>query len=73
MIQRHHFAPDVLYIDLPQGQVSFHSTKCLDGPDYPKPWDGTSESRDRILAFSDAVMSGETVGDSDPATKSQPT
>jgi hypothetical protein len=30
----------VLYVDLPTGQVSFHSSERGAGPDYSKPWDG---------------------------------
>jgi len=31
---------DVLYIDLPTGQVSFHAAPRGVGPDYPGAWDG---------------------------------
>src|SRR4051812_36241925 len=34
----------VLYIDLPQGQVSFHSPTRYKGPDYPGEWDGQRAS-----------------------------
>jgi hypothetical protein len=47
----------VLYVDLPNGQVSFHSVDRYAGPDYPDDWDGLRLSCDRILAFCDAVMS----------------
>jgi hypothetical protein len=30
----------VLYVDLPTGQVSFHSAARRSGPDYAKSWDG---------------------------------
>lgn len=30
----------VLYVDLPTGQVSFHTEQRLGGPDYPRQWDG---------------------------------
>lgn len=47
---------NVLYVDLPQGQVSFHSGVRLDGPDYTKPWDGQrGMSVQRILEFCDSV------------------
>jgi hypothetical protein len=36
--QPHHCA--VLYIDLPTGQVSFHTEARGAGPDYPDAWDG---------------------------------
>lgn len=51
----------VLYVDLPQGQVSFHSPTRGAGPDYAGDWDGEHKSAPRILAFCDNVM-----GVSDP-------
>ncbi len=45
----------VLYVDLPQGQVSFHSPTRLSGPDYPGDWCGEKCSAERILAFCDSV------------------
>jgi len=49
----------VLYLDLPQGQVSFHSATRLSGPDYPGKFDGQrGASEPRILMFCDAVLSG---------------
>ncbi len=50
------YAPHVLYIDLPNGQVSFHSTKRFEGPEYPGEWDGKHASKGRILALCDAIM-----------------
>jgi len=38
----------VVYFELPQGQVSFHSPTRGSGPDYPGEWDGTHTSQDRI-------------------------
>jgi hypothetical protein len=46
----------VLYIDLPNGQVSFHSTDRFAGPDYPGKWDGENKSEQRILSFCDQLM-----------------
>lgn len=47
----------VLYVDLPQGQVSFHGTARGKGADYTKPWDGQrGMSPVRILAFCDQVL-----------------
>ena len=46
----------VLYIDLPNGQVSFHSTDRFAGPNYPGEWDGEHTSEKRILSFCDGVM-----------------
>jgi hypothetical protein len=47
----------VLYVDLPHGQVSFHSAARGDGPDYTGDWDGQHKSAERIIAFCDSVMS----------------
>ena len=46
----------VLYIDLPQGQASFHAPARGTGPDYAGDWDGQGKSAERITAFCDAVM-----------------
>lgn len=48
----------VLYIDLPQGQASFHSPERLSAHDYPGEWDGEWKSEERILAFCDEVFRG---------------
>lgn len=48
--------PWVLYVDLPNGQVSFHSTSRMSGPDYEGDWDGQHVSADRIIAFCDDIM-----------------
>lgn len=50
------FAGQVLYVDLPVGQVSFHSTARFAGPDYPGDWDGEHKSEQRILDFADRVL-----------------
>jgi len=50
------FARWVLYVELPQGQVSFHAPERGDGPDYPGEWDGQRASETRILAFCDSVL-----------------
>ena len=49
----------VLYVDLPQGQVSFHSEDRLTGPDYPGEFDGAHASAERILAYCDSVAAVE--------------
>lgn len=54
-----HRPPFILYIDLPDGQVSFHSHDRFAGPDYPNAWDRSSLSRRRILLFCDSVMEWE--------------
>lgn len=46
----------VLYVDLPQGQVSFHSQERFAGPDYPGEWDGSRASLERIIAFCEAIL-----------------
>jgi hypothetical protein len=51
--------PWVLYVEIPTGQVSFHSPDRLNGPDYPKGWDGIGASEPRILAFCDSLWSKE--------------
>ncbi len=50
--------PWVLYIDLPCGQASFHSSERLNGPDYHKPWRPGKGSDANVLAFCD-IISGE--------------
>ncbi len=50
----------VLYVDLPTGQVSFHSPSRGRGPDYRRDWDRSGGSEARILAFCDSiVLAGE--------------
>ncbi|HLJ26587.1 MAG TPA: hypothetical protein VKY85_07740 [Candidatus Angelobacter sp.] len=49
----------VLYVDLPQGQVSFHTAKRGDGPSYLGQWDGVrNASAARIIAFCQWVYDG---------------
>jgi hypothetical protein len=48
----------VLYVDLPQGQVSFHSPTRGDGPGYTGDWDQCRASEFRILQFCDCVIEG---------------
>jgi hypothetical protein len=48
----------VLYVDLPQGQVSFHNPERMAGPDYSGEWDGTHKSCERCIAFCDFVANG---------------
>jgi hypothetical protein len=56
----------VLYVDLPAGQVSFHSATRGEGPDYAGEWDGNHESAARICAFCDLVMGLEPHGAGGP-------
>jgi hypothetical protein len=51
--------PWVLYVELPQGQVSFHSAERFAGPAYPGDWDGRRLSVDRVLAFAQSVFEME--------------
>jgi hypothetical protein len=45
----------VLYVELPQGQVSFHSPDRGKGPAYAGEWDGQHASEGRIIAFCDSI------------------
>jgi hypothetical protein len=50
----------VLYVDLPEGQVSFHAPGRGLGPDYPGEWDGARDmSVGRILRFCDRVSGAD--------------
>lgn len=54
------FVPEhVIYIELPNGQVSFHSPDRFAGPDYANEWDGHSASEDRIIRFCEHLLRGE--------------
>jgi hypothetical protein len=50
----------LLYVDLPNGQVSFHSAVRLDGPDYLGEWDNKKKSAERIIIFCEKVLDGDT-------------
>jgi hypothetical protein len=47
----------VMYVDLPNGQVSFHSPTRMPGPDYAGEWCGEHRSEARILEFCDGLTS----------------
>lgn len=50
---------NVLYVDLPEGQVSFHTDRRGDGPDYPGEWDGVRDrSAARICRFCADLITG---------------
>lgn len=50
---------DVLYVDLPAGQISFHASSRRDGPGYRGQWDGVrGEGARRIIAFAESVLDG---------------
>jgi len=54
----------VLYVDLPTGQVSFHTDQRGVGPDYPGEWDGKlGVSADRIIRFVARVLTAGEVAD----------
>lgn len=49
--------PWVFYVELPQGQVSFHSHDRFSGPDYKGQWDGMrGASEERVIDFCDSIM-----------------
>ncbi len=48
----------VFYVDIPTGQVSFHTATRGKGPDYFGEWDGVGMSAERIMAFCDALLDG---------------
>jgi hypothetical protein len=49
----------VLYVEIPTGQVSFHTDVRGAGPDYGKPWDGQrGQSADRVCRWVARVFRG---------------
>jgi len=63
------FARQVLYVDLPAGQVSFHSMDRHNGPDYACEWDGVSGvSQVRILQLCDDLLRNRAAA-SEPRTR----
>jgi hypothetical protein len=50
--------PWILYVDLPNGQVSFHCYERFTGPEYPGKWDEQHASEVRVIGFADWVRSG---------------
>jgi hypothetical protein len=53
---REGYATWVLYVELPQGQVSFHNTQRLTGPEYFGDWDKQYKSAERIMEFCSEVL-----------------
>ena len=48
---------NVLYVDTPMGQMSFHTERRGDGPDYPGVWDGAAKSGpDRICRWCEMLL-----------------
>lgn len=54
--QRH--ATHVLCVDLPNGQVSFHSPTRFDGPNYSGDWNRERGSERRIIEFCQYLLDG---------------
>jgi len=63
--------PWILYVDLPTGQVSFHSPTRGVGPDYPGEWSGKHTSKENIILWTAHLM-GEAVGGLIPNTAQAP-
>lgn len=47
----------VLYVELPTGQCSFHSSERLNGPDFTGEWSGAKNSAEVIITFCDCAAS----------------
>lgn len=47
----------VLYVDIPTGQVSFHSERRMSARDYPGEWDQTTHSPQRIVQWVTQLLS----------------
>ena len=57
----------VLYVDLPTGQVSFHTSARGIGPDYPGEWDGIREAgASRIIRWVEHLLGLQTSVTSPP-------
>lgn len=49
----------VLYIDLPNGQISFHAASRMGPRDYEAPWNNELDSATRIIRFVETVLERE--------------
>ena len=49
----------VIYVELPTGQVSFHSRNRGNGPDYAGDWDGERATRERIAEWCGQLLQEE--------------
>jgi hypothetical protein len=50
----------VLYVELPTGQVSFHTEKRLLGPEFSGRWDGIRDvASERIVSFANSILGAE--------------
>jgi len=56
----------VLYVELPTGQVSFHSPQRGAGPDYLRGWDGANLSCERISQWCDSIVEARDLLKGDP-------
>lgn len=66
------FHSDVLYVDLPTGQVSFHTARRGAGPDYLGQWDGMpGESAGRICRWCAALLDRSSQPEPDLAPPTQ--
>lgn len=53
----------VFYVDLPCGQVSFHTPERGEGPDYPGDWDGIKGASEvRVIEFCDKIFNSKSNG-----------
>lgn len=67
------FHNQVLYVDLPTGQVSFHTAARGAGPDYPGEWDRQQhQSARRVCAFAARVLSGQPSDQAQDETRAEP-
>lgn len=57
------YVPWVFYVELPTGQVSFHTHQRGEGPDFGKEWDGVKNvSPSRIISFAALVLARQAPG-----------
>jgi hypothetical protein len=62
--EKQEYHRQVLYVDLPTGQVSFHTAGRGEGPDYPGQWDGVrGQSADRVVRWIGRLLDGQTASD----------
>lgn len=60
----------VLYVDLPTGQVSFHTAARGLGPEYSGEWDGIpNRSPDRVVRFAAFLLAGAEASAGDPLSR----
>ncbi|WP_145257881.1 hypothetical protein [Planctomycetes bacterium Pan216] len=52
----------ILYVDLPQGQASFHSEERYSDREYYGWWDGSGKTTPRVMAFCDSIMARDAYG-----------